>query len=32
MARIQTWHSERPYLDIGTLQALAAAKDLLDKA
>jgi len=32
MGRIQTWHTEQPYLDIGTPQALAAAQELLNKA
>ena len=29
MGRIQTWHTDQPYLDIGTPQALAAAQRLL---
>ena len=29
MGRIQTWHTDQPYLDIGTPQALAAAQELL---
>ncbi|MEB3354229.1 MAG: sugar phosphate nucleotidyltransferase, partial [Cyanobacteriota bacterium] len=29
LGRIQTWHTEQPYLDIGTPQALAAAQKLL---
>ena len=32
MVRIQTWHTEQPYLDIGTPQALEAAQELLSKA
>jgi len=32
MGRIQTWHTEQPYLDIGTAQALTAAQKLLSKA
>lgn len=32
MGRIQTWHTEQPYLDIGTPQALEAAQELLSKA
>ena len=29
MGRIQTWHTDKPYLDIGTPEALAAAQLLL---
>lgn len=32
LGRIQTWHTEQPYLDIGTPRALAAAQELLNKA
>ena len=32
MGRIQTWHTEQPYLDIGTPQHLEAAQELLSKA
>lgn len=32
MGRIQTWHTEQPYLDIGTPHALEAAQELLGKA
>ena len=31
LGRIQTWHTEQPYLDIGTPQALAASQELLSK-
>ena len=31
MGRIQTWHTDQPYLDIGTPQTLAAAQELLGK-
>ncbi len=29
MGRIQTWHTEQPYLDIGTPTSLANAQKLL---
>lgn len=32
LGRIQTWHTEQPYLDIGTPHALAAAQQLMNKA
>ena len=31
LGRIQTWHTDQPYLDIGTPRALAAAQALLAK-
>jgi mannose-1-phosphate guanylyltransferase len=31
MGRIQTWHTDQPYLDIGTPAALAAAQQVLDE-
>jgi len=31
MGRIQTWHTDQPYLDIGTPEALATAQQLLNQ-
>jgi len=31
MGRIQTWHTDQAYLDIGTPEALAAAQQLLNQ-
>jgi mannose-1-phosphate guanylyltransferase len=31
MGRIQSWHTEEPYLDIGTPRALAKAQELINK-
>ena len=32
LGRIQNWHTEQPYLDIGTPQAFTAAQEVLNKA